>query len=258
MPSARPYCHLVHRPQNQARRVGGHALGARYTFHDPRQRGISCSSTAFRRSRVRLHHWRLHHWRLLQWSLHHPLGEYRNRFSLFLDVFEIVKHFRCIIADGQHGARDGDFHWIQSRRDQSLTNIVVHGHINFESWCRMGDAAHWCRAFVHKSRRCMGSVLRRRHYYWYFFTMGGTGKSTIRASTLSGKSSTTSTVSTTIGGARRSPTCSSLRSSTVCSWIRSGICISGTSCTLSYPFQSRKKSQDAPCRFRAQKPPYRL
>ena len=31
MPSPRPYCHLVHRPHNQARRVGGHALGARHT-----------------------------------------------------------------------------------------------------------------------------------------------------------------------------------------------------------------------------------
>ena len=31
MPSSRPNCHLVHRPYNQARRVGGHALGAKHT-----------------------------------------------------------------------------------------------------------------------------------------------------------------------------------------------------------------------------------
>ena len=31
MPSPHPCCHLVHRPYNQARRVGGTALGARYT-----------------------------------------------------------------------------------------------------------------------------------------------------------------------------------------------------------------------------------
>ena len=39
-----------------------------------------------------------------QWRLHHPLGEHRNPFSILLDVFEVVEHFRYIIADGRRGA----------------------------------------------------------------------------------------------------------------------------------------------------------
>ena len=62
-------------------------------FHDPGQRGASCSSTAFRRSPFGLHQSRFHdHWRLRQWSLHHPLGEHRGPFSLLLDAFYLSRH----------------------------------------------------------------------------------------------------------------------------------------------------------------------
>ena len=37
-------------------------------FHDPGQRDVPCSSTAFRRRTIRLNHWRLYQWRLQQWS----------------------------------------------------------------------------------------------------------------------------------------------------------------------------------------------
>ena len=74
-----------------------------------------------------------------------------------------------------------------------LDQIVVHGHINFGSWCRMGDIAHWCRAFRSLGAgACMGSVLRGDTIIGISFTIGETGKSTIRSSTISGKSSTTS------------------------------------------------------------------
>ena len=68
-------------------------------FQNPKQRGVSCSSTAFRRSPFRLHdrrfnHWRLHHRRLHQWKLQHPLGEHRNPFSLFLDAFHLSSQKR--------------------------------------------------------------------------------------------------------------------------------------------------------------------
>ena len=72
---------------------------------------------------------RHHHWRLQQWSLHHPLGEHRNPFSLLLNVFEVVKHFRYFIADGRRASRAEDFHWILGRLfgiEQFLTDSVVH------------------------------------------------------------------------------------------------------------------------------------
>jgi len=64
-------------------------------FHDPRRRGVSCSSTAFRRSPFGLHQIGFRHrWRLRQWSLHHPLGVHRNPFSLFLAAFHLSSERR--------------------------------------------------------------------------------------------------------------------------------------------------------------------
>ena len=96
-------------------------------FHDPGQRGVPCSSTAFRRRTIRLNHWRLYQWRLQQWrlrrwSLQHPLGEHRSPFSLLLDAVYLSRHkseqlnawieharelIETTVAAGRRGARAG-------------------------------------------------------------------------------------------------------------------------------------------------------
>ena len=91
MPSPRPHCHLVQRPHNEARRAVGHALGVRYT---PLSTIPGNAVYRVRRRRVAEARSEL---RLVSIAT----------LCLFLDVFEIVKHFLHIIADGQHGARDG-------------------------------------------------------------------------------------------------------------------------------------------------------
>ena len=106
---------------------------AHCVVHDPGQRGVPCSSTAFRKSTVRLHQGRLrqrrlHHWRLRQRSLHHPLGKHRSPFSRFVDAFNLTSSSRlswqfvewCV----QEGLLHVDSHLACKRRGTWYHNYV--------------------------------------------------------------------------------------------------------------------------------------
>ena len=172
MPSPRPRCHLVHCPHNQARRVGGHALGAKYTalsmipgngVYRVRRRRFpkarSDSTTGGSAIGVMVN---------MELGMVIPIG---------FRVVEISS-WPTLLCMGTSSSGAG-VAWATSRTGAAYSFTGVRA-----AWAAL----------------CEDDTL-----LGISFTIRGTRISTIRSSTLSRKSSTTSTVSTTIGGTNPRP-----------------------------------------------------